>query len=176
MSSLLTPRRLLVLGTLGAAVLLWSLLGGSSDDTSAATSGRSRERPAAGQPANTLTANAAAILTRLAHRTADTKMAGALFASHSWYVAPPPPPQPVQPPGPPPAPSAPPLPFTFVGSYALQGDQATYFVARGDRIYDLKAGDAVDNEYTLAAVDAANLIFNYKPLNIRQSLALGGTP
>ncbi len=177
MSSALTPRRLLVGGTLGAAVLLWAMLGESPDETSAAAARPTRERPAMGQPANTLTANAAAILTRLAHRTTDTKTSAALFASRSWYVAPPPPPPaPVQPSGPPPAPIAPPLPFTFVGSYALQGDKATYFIARGDRIYDVKIGDAVDSDYTVVGADDSSMIFNYKPLNARQSLALGGTP
>jgi hypothetical protein len=89
----------------------------------------------------------------------------------------PPPPvaaPPAEPPAPPPPPTAPPLPFTFIGSYAVQGDQAVFFVARNDRIYDLKTGDAVDNDYTLVAVDASNMIFNYKPLNARQTLALGG--
>ena len=178
MSSLITPRRLLIFGTLGAAVLLWSLLGNSSDETSAAAARPARERGASGPPANTmLTANAAAILTRLAHRTADDKTAGALFASHTWFVPPPPPPPPPPPvAGPPPAPVAPPLPFTFIGSYARQGDSATYFIARGDRIYDVKMGDAVDSDYTFVAVDGGNMIFNYNPLNSRQSLALGGTP
>jgi hypothetical protein len=86
-----------------------------------------------------------------------------------------PPPPPAPPPAAPAAPTAPPLPFTLLGSYAAEGDQATYFLARDDRIYDVKAGDAIDADYTLIAADGANLIFNYKPLNSRQSLALGGT-
>jgi hypothetical protein len=72
-------------------------------------------------------------------------------------------------------PTAPPLPFTLLGSYAAQGDQVTYFLARGDRIYNVKPGDAIDADYTLLEADGTNLVFNYKPLNSRQSLALGGT-
>jgi hypothetical protein len=136
-----------------------------------------RDSPKAQRDGSTLNSNAAAFLTRLAHRTAESGRAGALFASRSWHVAPPPPPPP--PPAPPPAaaapPTAPPLPFTLLGSYAAEGDQVTYFLARDDRIYDVKAGDAVDADYTLVAADGANLTFNYKPLNSRQSLALGGT-
>ena len=178
MSSLITPRRLTIIATIGAAVLLWSFLGQSSDETSAAAVRPARERAPTNERGNsTLTADAAAVLTRLAHRTTDTKTAGALFASHTWFVPPPPPPPaPVQLAGPPPAPTAPPLPFTFIGSYALQGDAATYFIARGDRIYDVKMGDAVDNDYTFVAIEGSNMIFNYKPINARQSLALGGTP
>jgi hypothetical protein len=107
-------------------------------------------------------------------RVAGSSLTAALFSPHSWHVEPPPPPPaPVAPAGPPPAPTAPPLPFTFVGSYALDGDQATFFITRGDRIYSVKPGDEVDSDYTLVAVDGANMIFNYKPLNARQSLALG---
>jgi hypothetical protein len=175
MSALLTPRRVLIFGAIGAAVLLFSMLGQSSDESSAAAARPTGERAAANRPASTLTADAAAVLSRLAHRSADAKSAGALFASRSWVVPPPPPPPP-PPAAPPPPPTAPPLPFVFIGSYAAQGDQPTYFVGRGDRIYDLKAGDAVDTDYTFVAVDGANMIFNFKPLNARQSLALGGTP
>src|SRR3569833_2301350 len=46
-----------------------------------------------------------------ASRAADTSHSAALFAGHSWYVAPPPPP-PVAP-APPPPPTAPPYPYSF---------------------------------------------------------------
>lgn len=175
MSTPFTPRRLLIYGTIGGGVLLWSIFGQSSDETSAASARPAHERAATNQPAHMLSADAAAILTRLAHRTTDAKTAGALFASHTWFVPPPAPPPP-PPPGPPPPPIAPPLPFVFVGSYAAQGDQATYFIARGERIYDVKTGAAVDEDYTFVGVDGSSMIFNYKPLNARQSLALGGAP
>lgn len=107
-------------------------------------------------------------------RVVSSTLAAALFPPHSWHVEPPPPPAaPAAAPAPPPAPTAPPLPFTFVGSYTVQGDQATFFLARGDRIYDVKVGDEIDTEYTFVAVNGENMIFNYKPLNTRQSLALG---
>jgi hypothetical protein len=171
----LTPRRMMVYGSIGAAVLAWSFLGQSSDESTAAVAresgagaGVSREGGAA------LSANAAAFLTRLAHRTTDSKTAGALFAARSWYVAPPPA-SPPPPQGPPPPPSAPPLPFSFIGSYAAQGDQVVYFLSRGDRIYDVRLGDELDIDYALVAIDGGNLIFNFKPLNARQTLAIGGT-
>jgi hypothetical protein len=176
MSTVLTPRRIVVFGAIGAAAVLLSVFGSSSDEPSAATVRPPSERSVESRGANsTLSANAAALLTRLAHRSTDDKTAPALFASRSWYVPPPPvAAPPAEPPAPPPPPTAPPLPFTFIGSYSVQGDQAVFFVARNDRIYDLKTGDAVDNDYTLVAVDASNMIFNYKPLNARQTLALGG--
>jgi len=176
MSSSIAPRRMMTYAAIGAAILGLAMFGQSSDDSSAAVTrhGGGNSRPQQG--ASTLNPNAAAFLTRLAHRTADSKTADALFATHSWYVAPPPPPPP-----PPPAPvvaaapTAPPLPFAFLGSFAAEGDQVTYFLSRGDRIYDVKKGDVIDGDYTLVEADGANLIFNYKPLNSRQSLAIGGS-
>jgi hypothetical protein len=172
-----TSRRMMIYAAIGAAALAFGIFSPSSDETSAAVTrgGGGSAKPR--QSGSTLNSNAAAFLTRLAHRSADAATAEALFASRSWYVAPPPPPP--APPAPPRAapvvPTAPPLPFTLLGSYAAQGDQATYFLSRDDRIYDVKPGDTIDADYTLVAVDGANLIFNYKPLNSRQSLALGGT-
>jgi hypothetical protein len=164
----------MIYASIGAGILGLAMFGQSSDDTSAAAVRRTGTRPQQGT--STLNPNAAAFLTRLAHRTADSKTADALFATHSWYVPPPPPPPP--PPAPPvvaAAPTAPPLPFTLLGSYAADGDQVTYFLSRGDRIYDVKRGDEIDADYTLVEADGTNLIFNYKPMNTRQSLAVGGT-
>lgn len=125
----------------------------------------------------TLSVDAAAFLTRLAHRSSDDKAAADLFASHSWYVPPPPPPPaPVAPPAPPPAPTAPPLPFAFLGSFAADGDATTYFLSRGDRIYDVKVGDSIDAEYSIDAIEGTNLICNYKPLKTRQILPTGASP
>jgi hypothetical protein len=171
----MAPRRMLIYATIGAACVVFGIFGQSSDDTSAAVTHHAGEGSRGRQGSSTLSPKAAAFLTRLAHRTTESKTADALFASRSWYVPPPPPPPVAAPPPPPPeAPTAPPLPFTFIGSYAADGDRSTYFLARGDRIYDVKEGDSIDSEYVLVAADAGNLIFNYKPLNARQSLALGG--
>ena len=76
MSALLTPRRVLIFGAIGAAVLLFSMLGQSSDETSAAVTHPAGERSGANRPASTLTADAAAVLSRLAHRSADANHDG----------------------------------------------------------------------------------------------------
>jgi hypothetical protein len=174
MSLAITKKRMLIYAAIVVAGVVLYFSGQSSEETSTAVARVSADSAGPRQNNLTLSSNAAAFLTRLAHRTTDTKTAEALFASRTWVVPVPPPPPPPAP-GPPPPPVAPPLPFTFLGSYAAQGDQATFFLARGDRIYDVKLGDAIDADYTLVAVDGANMIFNYKPLNARQSLALGGT-
>lgn len=105
-------------------------------------------------------------------RTADASNADALFAPKSWYVAPPPAPPP--PPAAPVAPTAPPLPYTFLGSYTERGQDTVYFLSSGDRVYDVRPGDTLDQTYSVDAVENGALVFTYKPLSTRQTLAIGG--
>ena len=110
---------------------------------------------------------------RMSERIVKDVAAVALFSAHSWFVAPPPPPPP--PPvafAPPPAPTAPPLPFVFMGSYQSQG-AVTYFLTAGDRVYDAKVGDTLDNTYSVDDVKSGQLLLTYMPLKIQQSLAVG---
>lgn len=104
-------------------------------------------------------------------RTADNSHSGALFAAHSWYVAPPPPPP--APPPPPVVPTAPPFPYTFVGAYTSQGEGTVYFLAQGDRVIDAHVGDRLDGVYQFESATTGQLTFNYLPLNIRQLLSTG---
>lgn len=110
-------------------------------------------------------------------RVVAPTQAAALFARHSWYVAPPapPPPPPPAPPPPPPEPTAPPLPYTFVGSYAPAGDRPVFFLARGDRVIDAHVGDRLDGVYQFESAVDGQLVFVYLPLNTRQSLATGAS-
>lgn len=111
----------------------------------------------------------------LPHRDATESHVEDLFAGHSWYVAPPPqPPAPPAPPVEPPAPTAPPLPYTFMGSYAQDGAPTVYFLVKSDRVYDVKVGDTLDETYSIDAVTNGSMSITYKPLNIQQTLAVGG--
>jgi hypothetical protein len=105
----------------------------------------------------------------------ESKAVEALFHTQSWYVAPPPPP-----PAPvvevvPPPPTAPPLPFTVMGSYARPGDSTVYFLTRGDRVFDVHIGDTIDDTYSVDNAEGGVLTLTYKPLNIKQTLAIGGS-
>jgi hypothetical protein len=97
------------------------------------------------------------------HRTSN------LFAAHSWYTPPPPPPQ--RAPPPPPEPTAPPLPYSYLGSFQQDRD-TVYFLVRGDRAYDVKIGDLLDNTYTVDGVSNGQLMFTYLPLKTSQALQL----
>jgi hypothetical protein len=110
---------------------------------------------------------------RMKDRIVNNTAAASLFSVQSWYVAPPPPP-----PAPvvvqaPPAPTAPPLPFAFMGSYRPEGATPIYFLTAGDRVYDVKIGDTLDNTYSVDGIKSGQLLFTYMPLKIQQSLAVG---
>jgi hypothetical protein len=118
---------------------------------------------------------------RTRSRTADSSHAGALFAMHSWYVAPPPPPPPPPPSAPsaaslaPPVPTAPPLPFQYIGSYKTDGGTQVFFLMQGDRVYDVRAGDTLENTYSVDGFNGSQLLLTYKPLHIQQQLSVGGS-
>jgi hypothetical protein len=107
-------------------------------------------------------------------RVTDASQANDLFGKHSWYVPPPPPPA-VAPP-PPPPPSAPPFPYAAMGSFAPDGSAPVYFLSRADRVIDVRVGDRIDGVYEFESADKGQLVFNYLPLNIRQSVPLGAPP
>jgi hypothetical protein len=110
---------------------------------------------------------------RMSDRIVKDTTAASLFSAQSWYVAPPaPPPVPtvVQAP---PAPTAPPLPFAYMGTYRTEGAVRTYFLTSGDRVYDVKIGDTLDNTYSVDGVRSGQMLLTYIPLKIQQSLAVG---
>jgi hypothetical protein len=111
---------------------------------------------------------------RLKDRIVKDTVAASLFSVQSWFVAPPPPPPPPpSAPVAPPPPSAPPLPFAYMGSYQPDGADATFFLTAGDRVYDVKVGDTLDNTYSVDGVKSGQLLLTYMPLKIQQSLAVG---
>lgn len=91
-----------------------------------------------------------------------------LFKAKSWYVPPPPPK-----PGPPPAPTPPPLPFQYMGKLLEEG-KLTVFITNQDRNYAVKAGDTIEGSYRVDRVDPQQVLFTYLPLNMQQTLVIGG--
>lgn len=96
-----------------------------------------------------------------------------LFDGHSWYT---PRPQPAKREAPRPVvrkPVAPPLPYRLLGSYEQAGVATTFYLVKGDRIYDVVVGDEIDGTYKVDRVSEGELIFTYLPLNTSQGLRLG---
>lgn len=106
----------------------------------------------------------------------DGATGGAAFATLSWLPPPPPPVVAVAAPPPAPvAPSAPPLPYTFVGLLETDGQQPTAFVARGDTLLMVAAGDTLeDKTYRVDSLSADKLVLTYLPLGIAQTLLITG--
>jgi hypothetical protein len=92
------------------------------------------------------------------------------FGNQDWN--PPPPPQSAQQTAPPPPPSAPPLPFTFVGKAAADG-QWEVFLARADKTYIVRTNMVIDGTYRVDAIAPPTLTLTYLPLNQVQQLNIG---
>lgn len=137
---------------------------------------RAGTQPAHRNVSSTSGPDASAMLARISRRVTAGEAAPALFQVQSWYKAPPPPPPaPYVAPPPPPPPTAPPLPFNVMGSYARPGDRTVYFLTRGERVFDVHIGDTIDNTYSVDGEAGGQLLLTYKPLNIQQTLPLGGS-
>ena len=91
-----------------------------------------------------------------------------LFKAKSWYVPPPPPK-----PEPPPPPAPPPLPFRYMGKLLEEG-KLTVFISNQDRNYAVKAGDTIEGSYRVERIDPQQVQFTYLPLNMQQTLVIGG--
>lgn len=89
--------------------------------------------------------------------------------------APPPPPAPVALPPPPPPPKAPPLPFSFVGLLEQGVAKPQAFLARGDALHVVGAGDVIEQTYRVESVSPTSIVLVYLPLSERQVLTVSGS-
>ena len=172
-----TRARILI--AVAAAVTAYVVFGHNDPPTEEPVA-TSRGVPSRGRPqAETPRSGAGHLLDLLKHRVSDQSGARALFAVHSWYVAPPPPPPPSTSTASvslaPPVPTAPPLPYQYIGSYKPDGETQVFFLTRGDRVYDVRLGDTLESTYSVDSFNGAQLVLTYKPLNIQQQLIAGGS-
>jgi len=92
-------------------------------------------------------------------------------------LPPPPPPPPAADAPPPAAPTAPPLPFTFVGMLERTAGAPQAFLAKGESLLVVSAGDLLDNNtYKVESLGPQQIVLTYLPMNLRQSLNVSGTP
>ncbi len=101
-----------------------------------------------------------------------------LFSPHSWRVEPPPAPVPAwtPPPAPPVAPppaTAPALPFEFIGKLD-DAERLRVFLTRGEKIYTVTVGDVIDGTYRVERIGGSEMVLTYLPLNLTQTLSVGG--
>lgn len=105
---------------------------------------------------------------KLPKRSLEDRPAADAFPTRTWFV-PPPPPKPL----PPPPAAPPPLPYTYFGKLQ-EGSKLTIFIAKQDQNYAIKAGDVLDGQYRVDSVTAQSVVFTYLPLNMQQTLVIGG--
>jgi hypothetical protein len=101
---------------------------------------------------------------------------GQAFSRLSWL--PPKPPPPPAAPAPPPAPvvpTAPPLPFTFVGMVEDGMGKPQAFLAKGDALLVVTAGELLENNtYRVDSFDASQVVITYLPLSMKQTIDVSG--
>lgn len=102
---------------------------------------------------------------------------GGLFSAHSWRVAPPPAPAPARMPAArvvaPPQAVAPALPFVFIGKMD-DARRLRVFLLRGEKIYTVTAGEVIDGTYRVERIADSEMVLTYLPLNVSQTLSVGG--
>jgi hypothetical protein len=102
---------------------------------------------------------------------------GQAFARLSW-LPPPPPPPPAAAPAPPPAPVAPtppPLPFSFVGMVENGIGKPQAFLAKGDTLLVVSAGELLENNtYRVDSFNANQVVITYLPLTMKQTIDVSG--
>lgn len=98
------------------------------------------------------------------------------FALLSWLPPPAPPPVVVAPPPAPPArPTAPPLPFAFVGMVESGTPRPAVFLAMGEALLVVSAGELLDNGlYRVESLDASHIVLMHLPTQTVQSIDLTG--
>jgi len=92
-----------------------------------------------------------------------------IFAVRSWD--PPPAAAPLVAPA---APQAPPLPFRFLGRIVEADRGSAYLLADGSRVVVVGVGDMIGKNYRIEKYENGRLLFRYRPLNLRQTLDVGG--
>lgn len=109
-------------------------------------------------------------LTALPFRGAMAEPAGELFGSAPAAVAP------LHKAVPRAAPPrlAPPVPYRLAGQLVQDGARQAV-LARDDRVFTVRVGDRVDEDYRLESIDADGATLVYLPLGVREHLAVTGT-
>ncbi|MDP1524972.1 MAG: hypothetical protein Q8M20_04130 [Rhodocyclaceae bacterium] len=103
----------------------------------------------------------------LAQPVAEVPLAD-IFAARSWE----PPPVVVEMAAPA-APQAPPLPFRFLGRIVDAERGAAYLLADGARVVVVGVGDRIGKDYRVEKYEKGQLLFRYRPMNLRQALDVG---
>jgi hypothetical protein len=152
-------RVLIALAGLAALCVMVAQSGGGNKATLAA----SEPKPAA--TAGPARAQAPGPFAQLQQRRPIGEPRGDMFAARSW--APPPPPPSAQP-------APPPNPYRFAGT-ALHDGMLKFYVAEGDRVYEVRQGDELDKGFRVESVSREAIVLLYAPLGAQYSIEVSST-
>lgn len=164
-------QRLCLILAAGGIAFYGALYGRDNIAAATPTIVKKRVTESASAPAREATQHPVALLPPAREKIDDGTQKN-LFASVSWL-----PPTPPSPPPPklvaPPPPQAPPLPFSFVGMLE-DSAKPTAFLARGDALLIVLAGDTLDGNYRVDTVSPKEIALTYLPLNQKQHIWISG--
>jgi Cohesin domain len=150
----------------GAAVvaLAWFAPPGSDDVALPAKGGAAKASSTQSRDASRLAA--------LPERAAIGKQRGEIFGSTAWT----PPPAKVPPVEdlPPVEVIAPPNPYKVAGTLVQEGAKRVYLV-KGDRVYEAKQGDELDEGYRVESIASDHVVLLYVPLGKKEQLPIAAT-
>jgi hypothetical protein len=67
--------------------------------------------------------------------------------------------------------TAPPLPFSYVGKFS-DDNESVFFLLRGDKLYKVRVGQVIDQNYRIEGVRGNALAITYLPLDIVQTVVI----
>jgi hypothetical protein len=74
-------------------------------------------------------------------------------------------------------PTAPPIPFSFVGMVEQGEGKSQAFLAKGDGLLVVAAGDVIENGvYRVESLSPSAVVIIYLPLGTRQTITVSGGP
>ncbi|KFB70077.1 hypothetical protein [Candidatus Accumulibacter vicinus] len=147
--------------------------GSSGANKSALTPAENRpvvSRLLTGKAASTLEVDALIPRDTLIPAASDDQGDRDLFPALSWTPPPPPPPPPAKPP----PPMAPPVPFVYLGK-KLEGGQWEAYLGRGEEVFIVREGMALDGTYQVKSINPPTLTLVYLPLKQSQTIPIGGS-
>ena len=165
-------RRSVVLAAAGAtAVALTYALAPGDDDGVVVAAKEPTRIPAPATPQRA--AAAAPVLSSAARGEIPLAATADPFVATSFAPPPPPAPAVVAPP-PPPPPKAPPLPFTFVGLLESGAGKPAAFLAHGEALLVVSAGETIAGDYRVDSLSPTEVVLTYLPLKEQQKLNAAG--
>lgn len=109
----------------------------------------------------------------LPSRDSIGKPKGELFGPRSWTPAAPTPAQRAATAPLPQKPAAPPIPYRIAGQ-VVQEDGMRIVLSKGDRVFEVRKGDTLDDGYRVESIAPHSVTFVYVPLGVTQEVPVAG--